>query len=104
MTQAQLDLHNLQTQLQQPSSDLTTQPLLNDSPTLFLEPLDTSEPDEPTEHTTFLKVHTPPNNSHETPLPSKEDTKLRILFFSLHQYIRLFYLPIIHVQQTVMIV
>ena len=44
MTQAQLDLHNLETQLEQPSSDLTTQLLLNDSPALFLELLDTFEP------------------------------------------------------------
>ena len=37
MTQAQLDL---QTQLEQTPSDLTTQPLSNDSPILFLEPID----------------------------------------------------------------
>ena len=37
MTQAQLDLQN---QLEQTSSDLTTQPLFNDSPVLFLEPID----------------------------------------------------------------
>ena len=72
MTRAQPDLHNFQIQLEQPSSDLTTQPLLNDSPALFLQPFDTSEPNEPTEHTTSSKVHTPPDNSHETPLPSKE--------------------------------
>ena len=72
MTQAKLDLQNLQTQLERPSSDLTIQPPLNDSPALFLEPLDTSEPNEPTEHTTSSKIHTPPNNSHETPPPSKK--------------------------------
>ena len=37
MTQAQIDL---QTQLEQTSSDLTTQPLFNDSPILFLELFD----------------------------------------------------------------
>ena len=36
MTQAQLDLQ----QLEQPSSNFTTQPLFNDSPVLFLEPFD----------------------------------------------------------------
>ena len=72
MTQAQFDLHNLQTQLEQPTFDLTTQPLLNDSPALFLEPLDTSEPNEPTEHTSSSKLHTPSDNSHETPPPSEK--------------------------------
>ena len=37
MTQAQLDLQN---QLEQFSSDVTTQPLFNDSPVLFLESFD----------------------------------------------------------------
>ena len=37
MTKAKLDL---QKQLQQTSSDLTTQPLFNDSLVLFLEPID----------------------------------------------------------------
>ena len=37
MTQAQLNLKN---QLEQTSSDLTTQPLFKDSPVLFLEPID----------------------------------------------------------------
>ena len=37
MTQAQVDL---QTQLEQTSSDLTTHPLFNDSPVLSLENMD----------------------------------------------------------------
>ena len=73
MTQAQaLDL---QTQLEQ-TSDLYTQPFFNDSPILFLDPIDqvhshTSEPVEQTEHNTPSKDHTPPHNSHETPPPPK---------------------------------
>ena len=77
MTQAQLDLQtiDLQTQLEQIPSDLTTQPLFNDSPILFLESLyqvhaPASEQVESTEHnTTSSKVQTPPYNSHETPPP-----------------------------------
>ena len=38
MTQAQIDLQN---QLEQATADLTTRPLLNDSPVLYI---DTSEP------------------------------------------------------------
>ena len=77
MTQAQLHLHNLQTQLVQTPSDLTTQPVFNDSPVLFLEPIDnvhahSSEQTEQTEHNTSSKVHTPPDKSHETPPPSKK--------------------------------
>ena len=54
MTQTQIDLQN---QLKQTSSDLTTQPLYNDSPFLFLESIDEvnahpSEQIEQTEHTT----------------------------------------------------
>ena len=44
MTQAQIDLQNqtdLQNQLEQAAADLTTRPLLNDSPVLYI---DTSEP------------------------------------------------------------
>ena len=88
MTQAQRDLHNLQRQLEQPSSDLTTQPFLNDSPPLFLEPLDTFEPNEPTEHTTSSKIHTPPDNSHETPPVSKKIYEIMKdpVFFSSPKY------------------
>ena len=76
MTQAQLDFHNLQTQLEQPSSVLTTQPSLKTSPVLFIEPMDnsdnTEQVDEQPEHTTSSEVHTPPDNFIETPLPSKK--------------------------------
>ena len=72
MTQAQLDLHNFQTQLEQPSSDLTTQPLSNDPPALFPEPPNNFEQNEQTEHTTSSKVHTPPDNSHKRPPPSEK--------------------------------
>ena len=44
MTQAQVDLQNqidLQNKLEQGTADLTTRPLLNDSPVLYI---DTSEP------------------------------------------------------------
>ena len=110
MTQAQLDLNNLKTQLEQTSSDLTTQPLIKDSRVIFLEPIDNihtqaSEQTEQTDHNTSSKVQTPPDNSHETPPPSKkryEITKDPIFLSS--PYIRLFYLHILHVQQTVMII
>ena len=73
MTQAQLDL---QTQLEQTSFDLTTQPLFNDSPVLSIDPYDqvpshTSEQVEQTKHNTSSKNHTPPDNSYETPPPTK---------------------------------
>ena len=78
MTQAQVDLQN---QLEQATSDLTTRPLLNDSPVLYI---DTSEPI-PTisleqmeqgkiEHDTS-KVSTPLNDidhTHATPPPPKK--------------------------------
>ena len=56
MTQAHRDL-----QLEPSSSDLTTQPLFNDSPVIFLETLDQvnahpSEQVEQTEHTTPKKL------------------------------------------------
>ena len=74
MTQAQLDL---QTQLDQTPSDLTTQPLFHDPPVLFLESIDqvhahTSEQiDQPEHNTTSSKDQTPSDNSHETPPPPK---------------------------------
>ena len=63
MTKAQLDFHNmtsqitqeqidLQNQLEMPTADLITKPLSNDSPVLFLDNKDTSDdpiPD-PMEH------------------------------------------------------
>ena len=72
MTQAHLDL-----QLEPPSSDLTTQPLFNDSPVLFLETIDQvnahpSEEIEQIEHTTPIKIHTPPDTTHEVPPPPKK--------------------------------
>ena len=69
MAQAQLDL---QTQLEQTCFGLTTQPLSNDSPVLFLDPFDqvphnTSEQVNQTEYHTSSKDNTPPDNSQETP-------------------------------------
>ena len=82
MTQAQVDLQN---QLVQATADLTTRPLLNDSPVLYI---DTSEPIPTTsleqmeqkqvEHDTS-KVSTPLNDidhTHATPPPPKNDMKL----------------------------
>ena len=65
LAQAQLDL---QRQLKQTSSDLTTQPH-NISPVLFLDPIDqvhthASEQVEQTEHDTSSKDHTPPDTSN----------------------------------------
>ena len=78
MTQAQVDLQN---QLEQATSDLTTRPLLNDSPVLYI---DTSEPipttsleqkeQEKIEHDTS-KVSTTFNDidhTHATPPPPKK--------------------------------
>ena len=82
MTQAQIDL---QKQLEQATADLTTTPLLNDSPVLYL---DTSEPIPSTplaqiEHTKIehhtSKIPTPPDDTdrtHATPPPPKNDMKL----------------------------
>ena len=77
MTQAQIDL---QTQLEQTTSDPTTPHIFDDSPVLFLEPLDpiTTNPSdqiEQAEHTTSSNVHTPPDNTHETPPPPKKRYK-----------------------------
>ena len=81
MTQAQKDL---QTQLEQTPSDLTTHPLFNDSPVVFLETMDQTQTNtNPTnnteqaehEHNTS-KVYTPPDNTTETPPPPKNATKL----------------------------
>ena len=78
MTQAQVDLQN---QLEQATADLTTRPLLNDSPVLYI---DTSEPipttpieqmeQEKIEHDT-TKVSTPLNDidhTRATPPPPKK--------------------------------
>ena len=84
MTQAQIDLQNqigLQNQLEQATADLTTTPLLNDSPVLYI---DTTEPtptnsleqmeQDKKEHDTS-KVPTPlkdTDHTHATPLPPKK--------------------------------
>ena len=72
MTQAHLGL-----QLEPSPSDLITQPLLNDSPVLFLKTLDQvnahpSEQVEKTESTTPSKVNTPPDTTHQVPPPPKK--------------------------------
>ena len=75
MTQAQVDLQN---QLKQATEDLTTRPLLNDSPVLYIdttEPIPTTSLEqiehEKIEHDTS-KVSTPlkdTDHTHATPLP-----------------------------------
>ena len=68
MTQAQIDL---QTQLEQSSSDLTTHPLFNDSSVLFLETMDqtptntnpTNTTDQAEHEHNTPKVPTPPDNT-----------------------------------------
>ena len=72
MTQAHLDL-----QLEPSSSDLTTQPLFNDSHVLFLETIDQvnahpSQEIEQIEHTTPTKVHIPPDTTHGVPPAPKK--------------------------------
>ena len=76
MAQAQFAQLDLQTQLEQTSFDLTAQPLSNDSPVLFLDPIDqispkTSEQVNQPEHNASSKDNTPLDNSHETQPPSK---------------------------------
>ena len=82
MTHAQIDLQNqIDLQLEQATADLTTRPLLNDSPVLYI---DTSEPtptnsleqmeQDKIEHDN-LKVPTPLNDTdhtHATPPPPKK--------------------------------
>ena len=83
MTQAQIDL---QKQLEQATADLTTRPLLNDSPVFCI---DTSEPTTPNsleqmEHAKSeldtSKIPTPPDDTDRThatpPPPKKTDMKL----------------------------
>ena len=60
--------------LEPSSSDLSTQPLFDDSPVPFLETIDQvyanpSEQLEQTEHNTPSKVHTPPDTTNELPPP-----------------------------------
>ena len=88
MTQAQIDLQNrqaqvdLQNQLEKATSDLTTRPLLNDSPVLYIdtsaEPIPTTTLEqtesEKIEHDTS-KISTPLNDSdhtHATSPPPKK--------------------------------
>ena len=92
MTQAQLDLQkqsqiDLQKQLEQPTTDLTTRPLLNDSPVLYI---DTSEQTptkflESKEHTKVEhenpKTATPPDDTDHTqatPPPPKKRYEIKI--------------------------
>ena len=85
MTQAQLDLQN---QLEQSSSDLSTQPLFNDFPVLFLETIDQvyAHPSEQTEHNTSSNVHTPPDT--EVPLPPEKRYEImkNPVFLSSHVF------------------
>ena len=111
MTQAQVDLQN---QLEQATSDLTTRPLLNDSPVLYI---DTSEPipttsleqmeQEKIEHDTS-NVSTPLNDIDHTPAtpppPKKRYEIMKILSFFRHQSILLSYLQILLFLQIVMII
>ena len=78
MTQAQSDL---QKQLEQPNTDLTTRPLLNDSPVLYIDTSEQTLPKflEPMEHTKVEhenpKTDTPPDDTDHTqatPPPPKK--------------------------------
>ena len=78
MTQAQLDLQkqetiDLQKQLEQATADLTTRPLLNDSPLLYIDTSEQQPPTflEPMEHT---KVEYE-NPKTETPIEDTEQTQ-----------------------------
>ena len=91
MTQAQLDIQNLQNQLEQQTSknDLTIEPLFHDSPVLFLEIINqdpsvvTSElnsPEQNSSNTEQIEHQTPPEKhrtSQGTPPPPKK--RLQIL-------------------------
>ena len=104
MTQAHRDL-----QREPSSSDLTTQPLSNDTPVLFLETIDPvsahpSEQVEQTEHNTFSNVDTPPDTTHEVPPPPKKRYEImKCPVFSLHLYFLLKYLLNHHFLQLVII-
>ena len=92
MTQAQLDFHNLtsqvtqeqidlQNQLEMHTADLITKPLSNDSPVLFLETKETSDdpiPDQ-MEHQIIPsknKTASDHDQSPDTPPPTKKNMKL----------------------------
>ena len=88
MTQAQLDFHNmtsqvtqeqidLQNQLEMHTADLITKPLSNDSPVLFLDTKETSDdpiPDQMEHQNIPLKNKTPSDHdrSPDTPPPTKK--------------------------------
>ena len=88
MTQAQLDFHNmtsqvtqeqidLQNQLQMHTADLITKPLSNDSPVLFLDTKETSDdpiPDQMDHQNIPSKNKTPSDHdqSPDTPPPTKK--------------------------------
>ena len=90
MTQAQIDLEkqahiDLQKQLEHATEDLTTIPLLNDSPVLYIDSSEqkSSTPIEQNEHTKnehdHSKIPTPSDDNghtHATPPPPKSDMKL----------------------------
>ena len=78
MTQAKLDLQkqetiDLQKQLEQATADLTTRPLLNDSPLLYIDTSEQQPPTflEPMEHT---KVEHE-NPKTETPIEDTDQTQ-----------------------------
>ena len=125
MTQAQLDLQtqakiDLQKQLEQATpTDLTTRPLLNDSPVLYIE---TSEQTPPTfleqlEHTKVGHKNPKPTTSHDDtdhtqtttpppppPPPPKKRYEIMKDSFFLHQYILLQNLQKFHFVRIVMII
>ena len=107
MTQAQLDLHkqsqiDLQKQLEQPTTDLTTRPLLNDSPVLYIDTSEQTPPKflEPMEHTKvehenpkFDTLSDDTDHTQATPPPSKKRYEImKDPVFLLHQPTLLQYL------------
>ena len=58
MTQAQLGMQNLHSQLEQQTNttEFTTQPLFNDSPVLFLEPMERDSSIATSEQTSSEKI------------------------------------------------
>ena len=96
MTQAQVDLQNqidLQNQLEQATADLTTRPLLNESPVFYIE---TSEQTPPTfpeqmehtkvehENTKTATPHVDTDHTQATALPPKK--RYEIILFSCSIY------------------
>ena len=91
MTQAQIDL---QKQLEQTTEDLTTRPLLNDSPVLYIDSFEQME-HKKIEHDTS-KIPTPPDDTDRThatsPPPKKRYEIMKDPVFLSSP----FYLPQIH--------